>query len=129
MYQQINCKVSGFSMVELLVTLVLIGLVASFVAPGVDAWLSSREAAAIRIEVTSKLAIMPLQVNRAGESLIIDNSAQLNLAHLPIIFEQPVIILSNGFCMGGRFSIEQKQRTMSFDVLQPYCEVRRSDIN
>jgi hypothetical protein len=72
---------------------------------------------------------MPLQVNRAGESLIIDNSAQLNLAHLPIIFEQPVIILSNGFCMGGRFSIEQKQRTMSFDVLQPYCEVRRSDIN
>jgi prepilin-type N-terminal cleavage/methylation domain-containing protein len=129
MYQQINCKVSGFSMVELLVTLVLIGLVASFVAPGVDAWLSSREAAAIRIEVTSKLAIMPLQVNRAGESLIIDNSAQLNLAHLPIIFEQPVIILSNGFCMGGRFSTEQKQRTMSFDVLQPYCEVRRSDIN
>ncbi|MFT6284929.1 MAG: general secretion pathway protein G [Arenicella sp.] len=128
MYQQINCKVSGFSMVELLVTLVLIGLVASFVAPGVDAWLSSREAAAIRIEVTSKLAIMPLQVNRAGESLIIDNSAQLNLAHLPIIFEQPVIILSNGFCMGGRFSIEQKQRTMSFDVLQPYCEVRRSEI-
>jgi len=129
MYQQINCKVSGFSMVELLVTLVLIGLVASFVAPGVDAWLSSREAAATRIEVTSKLAILPLQVNRAGESLIIDNSAQLNLAHLPIIFEQPVIILSNGFCMGGRFSIEQKQRTMSFDVLQPYCEVRRSDIN
>jgi hypothetical protein len=116
-------------MVELLVTLVLIGLVASFVAPGVDAWLSSREAAATRIEVTSKLAILPLQVNRAGESLIIDNSAQLNLEHLPIIFEQPVIILSNGFCMGGRFSIEKKQRTMSFDVLQPYCEVRRSDIN
>lgn len=116
-------------MVELLVTLVLIGLVASFVAPGVDAWLTSRDAAATRIAVTSKLAILPLQVNRTGKSLIIDNSAQLNLAHLSITFEQPVLILSNGFCKGGRFSIQQNERTMSFDVLQPYCEVRRSEIN
>jgi general secretion pathway protein G len=129
MYQQINYKVTGFSMVELLVTLVLLGLVASFVAPGVDAWLTSREAAAARIEVTSKLAMLPLQVNRKGESLIIDSSAQLNLAHLFITFKQPIRVLSNGFCMGGKFSIEQKQRTISYDVLQPYCEVRRSEIN
>mgnify|MGYP000323573119 CR=1 FL=1 len=116
-------------MVELLVALVLLGLVASFVAPGVDSWLRSREAAATRIAVTSQFAILPLQVNRAGEPLTINDSAQINLGHLPITFEQPVEILSNGFCIGGKFSIEQNQRTMSFVVLQPYCEVRRSEIN
>jgi prepilin-type N-terminal cleavage/methylation domain-containing protein len=129
MWLKTNLKVTGFSMVELLVTLVLLGLVASFVLPGVDAWLTTREAAATRMAVSSKLAILPLQVNRAGESLLIDSSVQLGLENLSITFEQPILILANGFCMGGRFSIEQNQRFMSFDVLQPYCEVRRSEVN
>jgi prepilin-type N-terminal cleavage/methylation domain-containing protein len=109
----IKGKRTGFSMVELLVTLVLLGLVASFVAPGVDAWLTSREAAATRMAVSSKFALLPLQASISGKQMSVS-------------FTQPVKVLANGYCQGGQFSLEQNERTFYFDVLAPYCQVKRS---
>lgn len=126
MCQPTKIAVAGFSMVELLVTLVLLGLVASFVAPNVNSWLKSRDAAATRMAITSKLSILPLQVNRTGQSLTIENATQLDLDHLDMVFEQPVVILANGFCVGGKFSLLQGQRKQLFEVLPPYCEVQAS---
>ncbi|MGS2719906.1 prepilin-type N-terminal cleavage/methylation domain-containing protein [Paraglaciecola aestuariivivens] len=127
MFQTTKPLSFGFSMVELLVTLVLLGLVASFVAPNVNTWLSSRDAAATRMAISSKLAMLPLQVNRKGEALTITNASQLDLAHIDIVFEQPIEILANGFCMGGELSINQNQRVTKFEVLAPYCEVVLSE--
>ena len=124
----IRIKVAGFSMVELLVALVLLGLIASFVAPGVDAWLTSREAAATRMAISSKFALLPLQANRLGKEMLIDNAEQLQLDDLvlSVSFTQPVLVLGNGYCQGGQFSLEQNDRTFYFDVLAPYCQVKRS---
>jgi prepilin-type N-terminal cleavage/methylation domain-containing protein len=124
----IKSKRTGFSMVELLVTLVLLGLVASFVAPGVDAWLTSREAAATRMAVSSKFALLPLQASISGKPMLIDNTQQLELDDLglSVLFTQPVMVLANGYCQGGQFSLEQNERVFYFEVLAPYCQVKRS---
>jgi prepilin-type N-terminal cleavage/methylation domain-containing protein len=121
----------GFSMVELLVTLVLLGLIASFVAPGVDAWLTSRQTAATRMAISSKFALLPLQASIQGEQMLIDNPAQLELNDLVLFisFTQPVLVLANGYCQGGQFSLEQNERIFYFDVLAPYCQVQRSQPN
>jgi general secretion pathway protein G len=117
--------INGFSMVELLVTLVLLGLIASVVAPQMDSWLSARQAAADRMAVTSRLALLPLQASRSGERVVIHNGEQLALQDLLIEFTQPIVVLANGYCLGGQFSLVQDTRTFSFNVTSPYCEVRR----
>lgn len=115
-------------MVELLVTLVLLGLIASFVAPGVDAWLSSREAAATRMAISSKFALFPLLANTLGKEMLINNTEKLELddVDLSLSFTQPVLILANGYCMGGQFNLVQNGRTFYFDVLAPFCQMTRS---
>lgn len=113
-------------MVELLVTLVLLGLIASVAAPQLDSWLSARQAAADRMAITSQLALLPLQANRSGKKIVIQNSEQLGLQDLLIEFTQPIVVLANGYCLGGQFSLVQKTREFSFTVTSPYCEVQRN---
>ena len=118
-------KKQGFTMVELLVTLVLLGLIASVAAPGLDSWLRSREAASVRMTLVSEMALLPLQANRLGKALLINSSEQLQQQDLPIHFIQPVSVLANGYCIGGKISLEQKERQIEYDVLPPFCEVSR----
>jgi hypothetical protein len=39
------------------------------------------------------------------------------------------MVLANGYCQGGQFSLEQNERIFYFDVLAPYCQVQRSQPN
>lgn len=127
MCQQVNANHAGFSMVELLVTLVMLGLISSFVAPGVGTWLSSRETAALRMEVNSKVALLPLKASRSGLSIVISDAKQLDLAQYQLVFTQPIWILANGFCKGGEFTHIHNEREFHYQVIAPYCEVIRSD--
>jgi prepilin-type N-terminal cleavage/methylation domain-containing protein len=115
----------GFTMVELLVTLVLLGLIAGMVAPGLDSWVSARKAAALRLEISSEFAMLPLIANRSGKQITINLPSKLNLPDAPLVFTSPVIINDNGFCLGGSFELTQNKTVFLFDVLPPYCEVKR----
>jgi general secretion pathway protein G len=112
-------------MVELLVTLVLLGLIASMVAPQMDSWLTARQAAADRMSITSRLALLPLQANRNGKQIVIDNSQQLALQALLIEFTQPIVVLANGYCLGGQFTLMQGDKAFSYQVTSPFCGVTR----
>ncbi len=116
-------------MIELLVTMVLLGLIVAVVAPGLESWLSSRKADAVRMEVSSKFAMLPLVANRSGQSVIIDTADKLGVADISLSFPQPIIVNANGFCQGGRFQLQQGDSPVNFDVLSPYCEVRRVEQN
>ncbi|WP_438864994.1 pilus assembly FimT family protein [Neptunicella sp.] len=116
---------NGFTMIELLVTLVLIGLISAMVAPQLDSWLASRRAAAIRMEISSQFAMLPLKANRSGQAILIDSASKLNITDAQLTFPHPVMINANGFCQGGRFQLQQADTLMDFDVLSPFCEVRR----
>jgi Tfp pilus assembly protein PilE len=109
-------------MIELLVTLVLLGLVSSIVIPGIDSWLDSRERAAKRNHIVNKLALLPLSVNRRGERLTISRAQQLDLPANSIEFVQPIVVLANGFCVGGAFK-NLSQPEIVYLVSSPFCEV------
>jgi prepilin-type N-terminal cleavage/methylation domain-containing protein len=128
MSQLTNSKVnhvSGFTMIELLVTLVLLGLIASVAAPGIDAWLRSRQASAVRLALSSEMALLPLKAKNLGEHLLINSVGQLDQPDLPLRFIAPISVLSNGYCQGGQVELMQNSQAIVFDVLPPLCEVRR----
>lgn len=117
-------------MVELLVTLVLLGLIASVAAPSLDSWLRSRQANALRSALSSELALLPMQANRQGSAITISDASQLQAQDLQLEFLEPVVVLANGYCKGGQIAIiqsekEQNDKRVKFDVLAPYCEIRR----
>jgi general secretion pathway protein G len=118
-------------MVELLVTLVLLGLIASVAAPGMETWLRSRQAGALRTALASEMALLPLQANRQGKRITLSDASQLQNQQLQVEFIQPVVVLANGYCLGGTMALlqgrEQHARRIVFKVLAPFCEVRRDD--
>ena len=119
-------KTSGFTIVEILVTLVLLGLIASVVAPGMDAWLTARNKAAIRSAFSSQMALMPLQASRQGTKLVIDAADQLDIEGIEVRFIEPVRILKNGFCLGGEVELDFGLTKERYLVMPPLCEVQRA---
>jgi prepilin-type N-terminal cleavage/methylation domain-containing protein len=119
----------GFTMVELLVTLVLLGLISAMVAPGLESWLAARKASAVRMEINSQLALLPLQANRSGQQIVVDSAEKLDLIDIDIKFTQPIVVNANGFCQGGQFQLQHDNSVSTFDVLAPYCEVKRATKN
>ena len=116
-------NVFGFTLIELLVTLTLLGLVASFAIPNVQSWLASRGAASDRASVAARLAIMPLEVARSGADLTIVDDSLFTLDNSALLIEEPVRILSNGYCLGGKISLQQQSRTYKYRVTEPFCHV------
>ena len=115
----------GFTIVELLVTLVLMGLVASVAAPGVDAWLTSRNKAAIRTSLSSQIALMPLKASRQSSEIVIASADLFELEGADIRITQPIRILKNGFCAGGEIELNFGFSVEKYVVTQPLCEVQR----
>lgn len=121
---QLIHKTKGFTLVEILVTLVILGLSASLVAPAVVKWLDARTAAAARDELTNILTILPLETEREGRKRVLSIPSDFNLqseGQLRII--RPLVIRKNGYCEGGLLSLTIRSRTYSFQVSAPNCEV------
>ena len=118
-----NRSSAGFTLVEVLVALVLMSLIAALVVPQIDRWLSARERATIRSEISSKLALLPLQVARQGEAATIENAAQLDIDYNAVRIIEPIKVLENGFCIGGQFALEFSNGAARFNVIPPLCEV------
>jgi general secretion pathway protein G len=117
----------GFTMVELLVTLVLLGLIASVVAPGLESWLASRQASAMRMSLANEITLLPLKANRLGQQIVINDIGQLNIDDLNASFPVPIVVLANGYCQGGQVILQQRGSDIPLDVTSPYCEVRRRE--
>ncbi|GGD57590.1 hypothetical protein GCM10011357_11250 [Lacimicrobium alkaliphilum] len=116
-------------MIELLVTLVLLGLIAAVAAPGLESWLAAREAASQRSALAGELALLPLKTSRSGNSILIENSRQLETPDLDVDIIRPIQVLGNGYCRGGEIVLRQGPRRYRFDVMAPYCALEsRQDL-
>ena len=112
---------SGFSLIELLVTLLIIGLLGGIVGPNIMSWLDARTSRQNKDLIASYVETLPLQARSRNERLEI--SEQLNLNTITVSFSEPVIVLANGFCLGGKGSFMVKEREFVFEVTAPFCEV------
>lgn len=112
-------------MIELLVTLVLLGLISAVAAPGLESWLAAREAASQRTALAGELALLPLKANRSGRSVIIANSSQFETPDLELDVIRPIEVLKNGYCRGGEIALRQGPRRYRFEVMAPYCTLEQ----
>ena len=117
-------------MIELLVTLVLLGLITSMAVPGIDSWLRARQASSVRLALSNEMTLLPLQAKMSGQRLELSETSQLSDASLPLRFIQPVVVLANGYCLGGQVALLQNSNSSNpvetlFDVVPPLCEVAR----
>jgi general secretion pathway protein G len=123
---------AAFTMIELLVTLVLLGLITSMAVPGIDSWLRARQASSVRLALSNEMTLLPLQAKMSGQRLELSETSQLRDNSLPLRFIQPVVVLANGYCLGGQVALLQNSNSTNtaetlFDVVPPLCEVHRHD--
>jgi len=120
MFRTIN---RGFSLVELLVTLVLLGLLSGIVAPGVFTWLDARDAARKRDEVNNLLQLLPLKARFNNQTIVLNDLSTLQNSDLEVTFSKPLVVLSSGYCLTTSGNIIVKDRQYSFTVTEPFCDV------
>ena len=118
-------KGKGFTLIEILVTLVILGLTATLVAPGIDSWLDARQTAAARDAIANEIAGLPLLASSQQQHLVIEHGDQLAVQDIPVIISQPIEVLANGFCTGGEYQLSRNETTQRFIVKPPFCEVER----
>jgi prepilin-type N-terminal cleavage/methylation domain-containing protein len=123
-------RASGFTLLELLIVLALIGLVAAVVVPGLartyDAIVSSGE----RADVVRALEGLPLRARSAGESIAIDRGDRRALAahlQLPegwtVDLEEPLRIEHTGLCHPTRVRVAGRGAVESWTLGAPSCGV------
>jgi len=120
---------SGFSLIELLVALLILGLITGLVAPNAFAWLDSRKSASMRSEVTSSLALLPLQARLQGTKLTIATERDLNIQAergITVSFEPALVVLPNGYCKSSNMRVLVDGKTYNYQVQEPYCDVSGS---
>lgn len=121
----------GFTLLELLIVLALIGLVAAVVVPGLartyDAIVGSGE----RADVARTLEAVPLRVRASGEALRLepgDTAAFAALLDLPagwrVVLEQPLRVERSGLCHSARVRVTGRDVTETWMITSPSCGVR-----
>ncbi|WP_312513493.1 prepilin-type N-terminal cleavage/methylation domain-containing protein [Stutzerimonas nitrititolerans] len=122
-----NRPARGFTLLELLVVLSLIGLIAGIVAPRFINLGDKLSLKNQRLEVRQKVNGLPLLALRSGTTLQIDSKgAPLQLPDgWHITARTPVLYQSNGSCLGGEIEVWQGDNKRDSILLQPpLCQWR-----
>lgn len=120
---------SGFSLIELLVALLILGLITGIVAPNAFSWLDSRKSASMRTEVTASLALLPIQARLQGTILTIETEKDLNIQAengVSVSFEPALVVLPNGYCKSSDMRVIVDGKSFNYRVLEPFCDVSGS---
>ena len=123
-------KARGFTLLELLVVLVLLGLAAALVGPASLRSLERWRAADALQMARAAVHGLPLQARRMGRRLEIDG-AQAPLEGLPASVQLQVIrpwsVTPEGFCSYGEADIVQDGVRRRIRVMAPYCRTIWAD--
>lgn len=126
----------GFTILEMVVVLVMIGLVTSLALPGLQRMYDSMAASLDRDEISFALNNLALDVRNQGTSLYFSNYPD-NTDALPDAFlvrmkelqvkinaERPILITSAGFCPeAGRLSVRLASREYFVMLRTPDCRI------
>lgn len=124
-----NLRARGFTLLEMLVVMAIIGLLASLVGPsmlrGVDAW---RRAAQIDALV-EQIRGLPAQARARRKPIPISQEAlegeapPLTIAEgWSLKVDQPWSVRATGLCDGGRIEVLNDRGSRAIEVSAPFCE-------
>jgi prepilin-type N-terminal cleavage/methylation domain-containing protein len=117
----LNSTNKGYSLIEILVVLVILGLITALVIPNVTALLGSRERAVKLKELNGILAMMPLKATTQVNGIRLAVGSTIGEIE-DVEVTQEIVVLPNGYCIGGEVYLSQTEQT--FAVLPPLCELQ-----
>lgn len=122
----------GFTLLELLVVLSIMGLAAALAAPSVTRSVDSWQAQAQVDAVSDQVRGLPARARNAGRMLLVDDDV-LGTPDAPLTVE-PGWTLSapsswkvraNGYCEGGMLELGRGERRWRLRANAPFCDVER----
>lgn len=121
----------GFSLLELLVVLTLMGLLSGLVAPRLTGVLEQRTEARRLAELEQRLHALPLRAAVEQRWIELGPDPQANAVVLRLApgwavrADPPVEIRPDGTCTAGSLEIRGPRTTTRWPVTAPLCRVRR----
>ena len=104
-------KAAGFTLLELLVVLILLGLAVGMVAPNASRWLDAAQARGWRADLKAHLETLPVRAFLAGEALVIDaeqlRKAVPGPADVQLRIKVPLRYGASGMAVGGALEVRQ----------------------
>lgn len=121
----------GFTLLELLIVLALIGLVAAIVVPGLSRTYEAIAGSGERADVVRALEGLPLRVRASGRDLSIepgDAKAFDALLELPagwrVALAEPLRIERSGLCRPSKVKVVGRDAAETWTLTAPSCGVR-----
>ncbi|MFC3121945.1 prepilin-type N-terminal cleavage/methylation domain-containing protein [Agaribacter flavus] len=120
----------GFTIVEVLVVLVIVGLLSAVIAPNIFQWIKSSQNAAIDREVQSFFSALPIQAKMTNTPVRFKSEQAIQnlpkeLSKFTFFFDPDLIVLSSGLCKGSTLTIaEANSVTRVYSIDPPYCYVQ-----
>jgi prepilin-type N-terminal cleavage/methylation domain-containing protein len=122
---------SGFSLIELVVALAVIGLMLSFTLPRLSGWVDRFGFSNDEQRVTDSLAGLGEVARRAGRTLLLRSTARSvssadgAIVDLPrgwtLTVEPPIVFRYDGICTGGTARITSPGGERSYRLDPPFC--------
>lgn len=135
-----NGDEKAFSIIEMLVVLVIVGLLTAVVAPNAFTWLRAANNASVDSEVRAMLGSLPLNARLYGKRAVLDThqdishwfddilqplpTASSSLQSMQMKFEPTLYVASNGFCGDSTLTLIATEKVVRrYQVNSPYCQV------
>lgn len=112
----------GYTLIEILVVLVILGLITALVIPNVNTWLSSREKATKVKELQATLSLMPLKASNLQDGLRFPEGSTIEGLE-DFVVTKEIVVLANGYCLGGELTFSETGEV--FTASPPLCEITR----
>lgn len=123
----------GYTLLEILVVILLIGLVASLVLPNLNKLYERGLAAYERNNLLRSLSAVSYLVYRQKKTTQLgtrpssaETTPEPSLIELPqgweIAAEEPIVYLDNGVCLGGELTLIHGSLSRHYRLIPPYCQ-------
>lgn len=119
----------GFSLLEMLVVLVLLGLAAGLVAPSLSRTADRVQAAGDRDDVIRRIQGLPVLARQAGRPLRWEAGSLVELPALAwpkdwrVVALTPLELAPNGWCSGAQLQAQRPGLSMRLEAFAPDCRV------
>jgi prepilin-type N-terminal cleavage/methylation domain-containing protein len=116
----------GFTLLEVLVVLLIVGLLVSLVAPSAVNLMGSATREAQRREIASAIERLPVEAWLAGKPLSFEGKTLLPglNAAWRVTLAKPLRVLPSGVCTDSDATINTDDQTVVVHIAAPFCRVR-----
>ena len=114
----------GYSLLEMLVVLVIVGLISGIALPALSVAYESWQWRTMQDEVINEISELPLRALREGRTFHLPSDKVLNLPeNLRISFEPELVVNARGVCKGANMTISYLSRQRTIQLLPPLCRI------